>query len=102
MNAALGLTALFFLYFVRYVCDRQARRDPSRAKLYFFIGTLRNVFVILLYVFVSWLVNRHRKKKPKFSILGTVPRGFKDMGAPKLNHKIVTEELPGAIIVLLI
>ena len=49
-------------------------------------------------------MNRDRKKKPRFYILGTVPRGFKDMGVPKLNHKIVTalaKELPVAIIVLL-
>ena len=37
IDAALGLTALFFLYFVRYVCNRQARCDPSRD---FFIGTI--------------------------------------------------------------
>ncbi|KAF8342606.1 sulfate permease [Cantharellus anzutake] len=105
INAAVGLTALFLLYLIRSLCTWRARRDPSRAKLFFFISTLRTAFVILLYTLISWLVNRHRKKHPRFSILSTVPRGFKHMNVPTVNHTTVValaKELPGAIIVLLI
>jgi sodium-independent sulfate anion transporter 11 len=54
---------------------------------------------------VSLVVNRHRRSHPRFSLLSTVPRGFKHMGVPTLTHDLVRDigpELPGAIIVLLI
>lgn len=75
LNAAIGLTALFLLYLIRFVCNWAARKYPRRQKLFFFLNTLRSVFVILLYTLISWLVNMHRRKSPAFSILGTVPRG---------------------------
>lgn len=76
-DAAMGLTALFFLYLVRSLCNFGARRMPHRAKAFFFLSTLRTAFTILLYTLISWLVNRHHrsKKARKFAILGTVPRG---------------------------
>jgi solute carrier family 26 (sodium-independent sulfate anion transporter), member 11 len=78
LNAAIGLTALFLLYLIRFTCNYCAKRYPSRQKTFFFISTLRTAFVILLYIFVSYLANRnHRGKgqKPLFSTLGDVPRG---------------------------
>ena len=78
LDAALGLTALTLLYLWRSGCNYGARRLPSRAKVFFFLSTLRTVFVILLYTMISWLVNRHHRtptKAHRFTILGTVPRG---------------------------
>ena len=75
LDAAMGLTALFLLYLIRSACNFAARRMPSRAKTFFFISTLRTAFVILLYTLISYLANRHHRKKPVFTILGKVPRG---------------------------
>lgn len=75
LDAAMGLTALAMLYIVRTVCNQAAKRSPNHRKLIFFISTLRTAFVILLYTMISWLVNRHHRTHPKFSILGKVPRG---------------------------
>ena len=75
LDAAMGLTALFMLYAIRSACNFAARRQPNRSKLWFFISTLRTAFVLLLYTMISWLVNRHHRKKPLFKILLTVPRG---------------------------
>lgn len=79
LNAAIGLTALFLLYLIRFVCGFAAKKYPQRQKLFFFIATLRTVFVLLLYTLVSYLVNRHYPHGPKgksaFKILLTVPRG---------------------------
>jgi sodium-independent sulfate anion transporter 11 len=75
LDAALGLTALLLLYVIRSACKYAARRFPKHQKLFFFLATLRTVFVILLYTLVSWLVNRHHPKPAPFKILGTVPRG---------------------------
>lgn len=76
-DAAMGLSALMFLYLIRYFCGFGARKIPHRSKMFFFLSTLRTAFIILLYTFISWLVNRqHRKTNQRlFSILGTVPRG---------------------------
>ena len=107
LDAAMGLSALFLLYAIRSLCNFSARRMPSRAKTFFFLSTLRTAFVILLYTMVSWLVNRHHKKNnaKKFSILGTVPRGFQHAGAPTINKSLISAfvgQLPASVIVILI
>jgi sodium-independent sulfate anion transporter 11 len=75
IDAAMGLTALLLLYAIRSAAKYGARRYPSREKIFFYIQTLRTVFVILLYTLISWLVNRNHKSKPTFKILSTIPRG---------------------------
>ncbi|KAG0650872.1 Sulfate permease II [Hyphodiscus hymeniophilus] len=105
LDAAMGLTALFLLYAIRLSCKYAAKKWPRRQKAFFFIATLRTAFVILLYTMISWLVNRHHRKKPLFKILKTVPRGFKAAAAPTINTniiKIFANDLPSVIIVLLI
>jgi sodium-independent sulfate anion transporter 11 len=105
LDAAMGLTALTMLYGIRFICSRLAKRNPNKQKLYFFISTLRTAFVILLYTMISWLVNRHHRSKPKFAILGKVPRGFQHAGVPKINKSIIksfASELPATVIVILI
>ncbi|PHH90367.1 hypothetical protein CDD83_3890 [Cordyceps sp. RAO-2017] len=105
IDAALGLTALTMLYLVRGVCSHLAKRQPQRAKLYFFISTLRTVFVILLYTAISAAVNVSRRKNPRFSIIKDVPRGFQHAAVPRINSSIIrafSSELPAAVIVMLI
>src|SRR5271170_6727853 len=112
LDAALGLTALFLLYFIRFTCSQGGKRFPSRAKLFFYLSTLRTAFVILLYTLISWLVNRHhrgvgsqKKHKPLFSILSTVPRGFQNAAVPTINTSIISSfasQLPAVVIVTLI
>ncbi|RMZ74776.1 hypothetical protein DV737_g5751, partial [Chaetothyriales sp. CBS 132003] len=104
-DAALGLTALFFLYFYRWVCGFLAKKYPARAKTFFFINTLRSVLVILIYILVSYLMERHHRDNPTIKILGTVPRGFKNAAVPTINKEIISSfanELPASVIVLLI
>jgi sodium-independent sulfate anion transporter 11 len=105
LDAAIGLTSLTMLYLIRGACKFAAKKFPSRQKAIFFIATLRTAFVILLYILISWLVNRHHRKKPKFKILGTVPRGFQNAAVPTVNKsiiKIFATDLPSTVIVLLI
>lgn len=77
LDAAIGLTALTMLYLIRSACNFAAKRNPNRRKTFFFIATLRTAFVILLYILISYLVNRHHRdpKKWKFALVGVVPRG---------------------------
>ena len=105
LDAAMGLSALFMLYLIRYACTLAAKKYPNRAKTFFFLSTLRTAFVILLYVMISWLVNMHHRKKPKFAILGKVPRGFKHAGVPNVTTDIISAfagDLPSTVIVMLI
>ncbi|KAI8947558.1 sulfate permease [Xylaria longipes] len=107
LDAALGLTTLLLLYTIRWFCNYMARRQPSRKKTWFFVGTLRLAFVILLYTLISWLSNRNitDSKKAKFSIIGTVPSGFRVHGVPKISTELISSfasELPATIIVLII
>ncbi|KAK2781266.1 Sulfate permease 2 [Emmonsiellopsis sp. PD_33] len=105
IDAAMGLTALFLLYLIRFSCSYAAKRYPARQKIFFFLATLRTAFVILLYVMISWLANRHHREDPIFKILGNVPRGFQNAAVPRVNTKIISAfagDLPAAVIVLLI
>ncbi|KAF2017812.1 kinase subdomain-containing protein [Aaosphaeria arxii CBS 175.79] len=107
LDAAIGLTALTMLYGIRAFCNFMTKKQPNKKKLWFFLSTLRMAFVILLYILISYLVNKHVKdaKKAKFKILGKVPRGFQHAGAPDMNSELlaaVAPDLPLTIIVLIL
>jgi sodium-independent sulfate anion transporter 11 len=75
LDAAMGVTALVILYLIRFACDKASQRYSSKKRFYFFLSTLRTVFVILFFTLISWLVNRKHRTAPKFAILGHIPRG---------------------------
>lgn len=105
LDAAVGMTALAMLYGIRGLCTFLARRFPAHKKAFFFVNTLRTVFVILLYTLISWLVNRNRMNNPAFMILRTVPRGFQYAQVPALSSDVVNtfvNQLPATVIVLVI
>ncbi|KPM43278.1 Sulfate permease 2 [Neonectria ditissima] len=105
IDAALGLTALVMLYGIRAICSTLAKKQPQRAKIYFFISTLRTAFVILLYTGISAGINIHRRDDPLVSIIEDVPSGFTHAAAPVINRRIIKSflsELPAAVIVVLI
>lgn len=107
LDAAMGLTALAMLYIIRIFCSVMSKRFPSQRKTWFFISTLRMVFVILLYTMISWLANRgiSNSKEAKFSILGHVPSGFQHTGAPRMRTETlaaIAPDLPATVIVLII
>ncbi|KAJ5719081.1 hypothetical protein N7493_007536 [Penicillium malachiteum] len=105
IDAAMGVTALAMLYIIRSGCTYAAKKQPHRAKIWFFVSTLRTVFVILFYTMISAAVNLHRRDNPLFTLLGTVPRGFKAAAVPVMDTRIIkafSSQLPAAVIVLLI
>jgi len=75
LDAAMGVTACAMLYIIRFACNIAAKKQPHRAKFWFFVSTLRTVFVILFYTMISAAVNLHRRDNPAFKVLETVPRG---------------------------
>ncbi|CAF4130722.1 unnamed protein product [Rotaria sordida] len=105
LNAVFGLTTLILLYLIRFICIHSSKRYPKYEKIFFFISTLRIVFVILLFLFISWLINRHNPDHPRISILGKIPRGFQNLGIPYIDRTLLnalTSYLPSTVIVLLI
>ena len=80
----------------------------SAERLFFFLSTFRNAFVIIVLTIASWLYCRHRKSKSgkyPIKILQNVPRGFKHVGPPVIDGDLVSAlagELPVATIILLL
>lgn len=77
LDAAIGMSALFLLYLVRWFCNFMSEKQPKWKKFWFFVSTLRMAFVILLYVLISFLANRNISSADdaRFRILGDVPSG---------------------------
>ncbi|KAI0687186.1 sulfate permease [Cytidiella melzeri] len=108
LDAAFGITGLFCLYAIRMTCDWLSRKFPRRRRLFFFISTFRNAFVIIVLTIAAWLYCRHRVSKSgkyPIKILLTVPRGFQHVGPFHVDSKLVSAlagELPVATIILLL
>ncbi len=105
IDAAFGLTTLFFLYAWRYAMEKIPRRYPRTARLCFFLSVLRSAFVIIVLTIASRLWLGQDPKKPPISILKDVPRGFRHIGAPNLSTRLISDlapELPVSTIVLLL
>jgi sodium-independent sulfate anion transporter 11 len=107
IDAAMGVSALAMLYLIRFFCNFMAKRQPAKQKMWFFISTLRMAFVILLYILISWLVNRGitSSRQARFSVLGSVPSGFQVHSAPNMPTGLVAALAPDlfpTILVLII
>ena len=105
LDAAFGLPALFFLYAYRYGFQWASRRYPQYKRVFFFALVLRQGLVIIFITIISWVVCRHHTKSPPISILGTVPRGFQDVGALKINKSLASalaSQIPISTVVLLL
>ncbi|RKF76011.1 Sulfate permease 2 [Golovinomyces cichoracearum] len=105
LDAAIGLSALFLLYFIRSACSYAIKKFPQQQKRIFFISTLRTVFVIFLCTMISWLVNRKNPNKPRLNILSNVPGGFTVVNLPVINGSIISifiKRIPVIVILLLI
>ena len=77
------------------------------ARLFFFISVLRNATVLVVLTLTAWLYCRHGLSNGKYpiKILLTVPSGFKHIGQPAIDPKLVKAlgpQLPVATIILLL
>jgi sodium-independent sulfate anion transporter 11 len=104
-DAFVGLSALALLYLIKHGLSLAAERLPKMKRLIFFISTMRTVLIIILYTFLSWVVNCNRVQDPAFGVLGPVPRGLPHVMVPKFDGAITSElspYLPAAAIVMLV
>ncbi|EWZ50514.1 SulP family sulfate permease [Fusarium oxysporum f. sp. radicis-lycopersici 26381] len=104
-DAIVGVSALSILYLIRQGFTAAAERYPKHKRLLFFTNTMRTVFVILVYTVMSWVLNMHRRDDPLFKVLGAIPKGFQNIGVPKLTTELISDfvpYLPATVIVLLV
>lgn len=104
-DAVVGVSALSILYLIRQGFTAAAERYPKHKRLLFFTNTMRTVFVILVYTVMSWVLNMHRKDDPLFKVLGVIPKGFQNIGVPRLTTELISDfipYLPATVIVLLV
>ncbi|RYP43890.1 hypothetical protein DL768_009595 [Monosporascus sp. mg162] len=106
MDAAIGLTALLLLYSIKGFCEHMAKRKPRQNMLWTTLFSLRFTFTIVLYILISFLVNRNMPlEDTPFRILGNLPTGFSRAGAPTLNPKLMSAflpELPATVVILVL
>ena len=104
LDAAFGLPCLFFLYAYRSLFQWASRRYPQYKRWFFFALVLRQGLVIIFITIISWVVCRNHKTPP-ISILQTVPRGFQNVGALKINTSLASalaSQIPISTVVLLL
>ena len=106
LDAAFGIPALVFLYFIRSACNYIAKRYPKYARVAFFVSVLRSAFVIIVLTIASrvWLGPEQKSDYP-ITIINHVPRGFRNMGQPSLPQDVTSAigpNLPASVILLLL
>ncbi|OTA55460.1 sulfate permease [Hypoxylon sp. EC38] len=113
VDAAVGLTALALLTFIKRLCEyggtpagNLSSRRKTREKVWTTINSLRFLFMVSLYILISFLVNRNVPlNEAKFRILGQIPAGFRRVRPPTLQPdliKALLPELPAAAIIIII
>ncbi|KAG8631590.1 hypothetical protein KVT40_000730 [Elsinoe batatas] len=106
LDAAIGLTALTFLFVLKSVCARMEQRQQQRKRLWTMLSSIRMAVTVLLFTFVSWLVNRHADPSAtKFRIVGKMEQGFRRAAVPHPSTELVSlivTDLPAIVIILII
>lgn len=104
VDAALGVSALVYLYGVKYLSQHLMRRYPQHNRLIFFFNTSRSIVVLVFSTLICFLVNHFdNSEKSPLSIIGDVPAGFNHMAVPTIKTDILTfflSDLPGIVILL--
>ncbi|KAH7088757.1 sulfate permease-like protein [Paraphoma chrysanthemicola] len=106
LDAAIGLTCIVLLHAIRSACSKMELRQPAKRRMWSLISSLRLTFAILLYTFISWLVNRKLPAgQEKFRIVGHIDKGFSHAGVPKMDGELfghVATELPAIVVILIV
>jgi sodium-independent sulfate anion transporter 11 len=103
-DAALGISALIYLYGVKYLSQYLTRRYPQHNRLIFFFNTSRSIVVLVFSTLICFLVNHLGDfEKSPLSIIGNVPAGFNHMAVPTIKPDVLTffiSDLPGIVVLL--
>lgn len=77
LDATIGLSSIVLLHLIRSVCARMEVRSAKHKRMWGMISALRLTFAMLLYTFISWLVNRNLSlEDSKFRLVGHIDKGL--------------------------
>ncbi|KAI9472398.1 MAG: sulfate transporter family-domain-containing protein [Benjaminiella poitrasii] len=107
LDIAFGMSALVFLYLIRYICGELTNANiKSRVlqKCIFLLSIMRNGLIVIVGTFISFIIN-HNQKTSSISIIQSVPAGFGAMGIPSFRSDILRDAsstLPSIILILIL
>lgn len=104
VDAAFGVSALIYLYGVKYLSQYLMRKYPQHNRLVFFFNTSRSIIVLVFGTLLCFMINHfaHFTKSP-ITIIGDVPAGFNHMAVPTIKTDILGffgSDLPGIVVLL--
>ncbi|KAK6382619.1 hypothetical protein LTS17_003288 [Exophiala oligosperma] len=103
LDAAIGLSCLVLLELIKRLCTKFEVRQPSRKRLWATVSSMRLSFCMLLYTFISRLVQRNLSENDsKFRIVGHIDKGFKHAGIPRFNTELLSLVIPKSPVIMLI
>lgn len=105
VDAAFGISALIYLYGVKYSSQYLMKRYPQHSRWIFFYNTSRSIVVLVFGTLVCFMINRfgHFEKSP-ISIIGNVPAGLNHMAVPIIQTDLLSffiSDLPGIVVLII-
>lgn len=95
LDAAIGLSAIALLFFLKSFCSFMEARRPGQRRLWTSISSLRLCFTVLLFTLVSYLVHRAAPSAPhKFRIVGFIEPGASSASRDSAERRRLTRERP--------
>lgn len=104
IDAVFGISALVYVYTVKYTSQYLMRRYPQHNRWIFFFNTSRSIVVLVFGTLICFMINHfgHFEKSP-ISIIGDVPAGFNHMAVPTIKMDLLSffiSDLPGIVVLI--
>lgn len=104
VDAAFGVSALIYLYGVRYLSQHLMRKYPNHNRLIFFFNTSRSIIVLVFGTLLCFMINHFGQfATSPIKIIGDVPAGFNHMAVPVVKPDLLgffASDLPGIVVLL--
>ncbi|KAJ3050513.1 hypothetical protein HK097_008532 [Rhizophlyctis rosea] len=98
VDAAFGFSAIAFLVFFKFI----GARWGSRKRWVWYLSLAGTGLALVFYIIVSFAVFKAQDGKVFYSLVGNVPRGFKQFAAPTITADLASKLWSPAITVALV
>ncbi|KAI8971566.1 sulfate transporter family-domain-containing protein [Mycotypha africana] len=104
VDAAFGISALIYLFTVKYYAQHLMQRYPQYGRWIFFFNSSRSIVVLVFGTLLTFMINHfgYFQQSP-ISIMGVIPAGLNDIGVPSIRTDILSffsSDLPGIIVLM--